>query len=505
MFGCMSARKIILTYSCVLLQLGNICAQQGINNNWLMGYSSWGGVPFGQTHIDFYSGIPVLSYDSLEMDFRHTHGNISDVSGNMLFYTNGYYIADATNDTMQNGSGLNPGAYANAFSVGFMIPQGALIIPKPLSSSVYYMFHSSVDDYPGGIGSRAYQLYLTTIDMTLNAGLGAVTTKNVQVIIDTLNCGKIAATRHANGRDWWVMVHRVNSNKFYKLLITPTAILGPYSQNIGITRQWDAGQAWFSPDGKKYAYYYVNGGLEIFDFDRCTGMLSNAVHVNIPFENGYNVGMAISPGSNALYVSNVFHVYQFDLTASNIPASQLTVATYDSFMSVFPGFPSGFATLFGLSALAPDGKIYITTGNGTMHMHTIDNPDVIGLGCNVNQHSVQLQSVYFNTLPNHPNYFLGCDTSCTTCLVGVTENENENRHIRAMPNPTTGNFTLQFNVQSVSGELEIYDVMGNMVWREYIAPWSQYKRIDISKLANGIYLCKILRGDNVETLKIIKE
>ncbi|MCB0849322.1 MAG: hypothetical protein KDC20_06170, partial [Bacteroidetes bacterium] len=62
-------------------------------------------------------------------------GNISDVSGNMLFYTNGYYIADATNDTMQNGSGLNPGAYANAFSDGFMIPQGALIIPKPLSSS----------------------------------------------------------------------------------------------------------------------------------------------------------------------------------------------------------------------------------------------------------------------------------------------------------------------------------------------------------------------------------
>ena len=215
--------------------------------------------------------------------------------------------------------------------------------------------------------------------------------------------------------------------------------------------------------------------------------------------------MAISPGSNALYVSNTYHVYQFDLTAANIAASQLTVATYDSFVSVFPGFPNGFATLFGLSALAPDGKIYITTGNGTMHMHTIDNPDVIGLGCNVNQHSVQLQSVYFNTLPNHPNYFLGCDTSCTTCLVGVAEEENEKVSVRAAPNPSQGLFTLQFNVQSVSGELEIFDVMGNMVWREYIAPWSQYKRVDISKLANGIYLCKILRGDNVETLKIIKE
>ncbi|MCB8931213.1 MAG: hypothetical protein H6535_08930 [Bacteroidia bacterium] len=101
------------------------------------------GYPGGQTLINFYNGTPALSYDSLEMDFNHTHGNISDVSGNLLFYTNGFYIADASNDTMQNGSGLNPGAYANAFSDGFMIPQGALIIPKPLSSSVYYMFHGS--------------------------------------------------------------------------------------------------------------------------------------------------------------------------------------------------------------------------------------------------------------------------------------------------------------------------------------------------------------------------
>ena len=501
----MDKTKLLLFISLLLVN-EKITAQQGINNNWLMGYSSWGGTPFGQTKIDFYNVTPTFTYDSIEMDFRHTHGNISDQSGNMMFYTNGYYLADATNDTMQNGSGLNPGAYANFASDGFAIPQGALIIPKPSSNSLYYMFHGSVDNYPGGNGSRAYQLYLTTIDMSLNGGLGAVTTKNVQIIIDTLNCGKIAATKHANGRDWWVMVHRVNSNKFYKLLVTPTAILGPYSQNIGVVRQWDAGQAWFSPDGKKYAYYYVNGGLDIFDFDRCNGTLSNAVHVTLPFENGYNVGMAISPGSNALYVSNTQHVYQFDLTAANIAASQLTVATYDSFVSVFPGFPNGFATLFGLSALAPDGKIYITTGNGTIHMHTIDNPDVIGMGCNVNQHSVQLQSVYFNTLPNHPNYFLGCDTTCTTCLVGLPDfPEGEALTVRAFPNPSNGNFTLQFLVQKISGEMEIYDVMGNLVLKEYVAPWSQYKRVNIDGLAKGIYLCKLKWGSIEGSVKVIKE
>ena len=500
------SKKTLIISTILLLTFNLHYGQQGINNNWLMGYSSWGGSPFGQTRMNFFNGAPTISYDSLEMDFNHTHANISDAIGNMMFYTNGYYLADATNDTMQNGSGLSPGAYANAFSDGFGIPQGALVIPKPNSPNLYYLFHNSADGYSQPIpNSISYNFYVTTIDMNVNGGLGAVLSKNVSLLTDSMNPGKIAATKHANGRDWWVMIHRVNTNKFYKFLVTPTVILGPYSQNIGVIRGDSAGQAWFSPDGKKYAYYYVNGGLDIFDFDRCTATLSNAVHVNMPFENGYNVGMAISPGSNALYVSNTQHVYQFDLTAANIAASQLTVATYDSFVSVFPGFPNGFATLFGLSALAPDGKIYITTGNSTIHMHTIDNPDVIGLGCNVNQHSVQLQSVYFNTLPNHPNYFLGCDTTCTTCLVGVPSLTPEGVMLRASPNPNNGNFTLQFNVQSTAGELEIYDVMGKMVMRDYVAPWSQYKRVNITQLKKGIYFCKLKWKHTEQSLKVIKE
>ncbi|HQP02514.1 MAG TPA: T9SS type A sorting domain-containing protein, partial [Bacteroidia bacterium] len=289
------------------------------------------------------------------------------------------------------------------------------------------------------------------------------------------------------------------------------AILGPYTQDIGNIRVAGAGESWFSPNGEIYAHYWKNaagiGSLEILSFDRCNGAFSNAVSISVPYENGTQVGLAFSSNSNALYVSNVFHIYQYDLTAANVAASQLTVATYDSFVSVFPGFPNGFATLFGLSALAPDGKIYITTGNGTIHMHTIDNPDVIGLGCNVNQHSVQLPSIYFNTLPNHPNYFLGCDTTlgCTTCYTGVDKEQKNNLTARASPNPSNGIFTLQFDVQSTAGELEIFDVMGNMVWRDYVAPWSQYKRVNIDGLAKGIYLCKLKWGGVERNLKVVKE
>ena len=272
-------KEKILVLILTLLAFNISYAQQGLNNNWLMGYQSAAGYPGGQTLIDFYNGTPVLSYDSLEMDFNHTHANISDINGNMMFYTNGYYLADASNDTMQNGSGINPSAYTTYFSDGLGIPQANIIIPKPNNADVYYLFHSTVDTFPGYSHSR--YLYYSIIDMTLNGGFGAVTSKNQILITDSLNYGKIAACKHANGRDWWVICHKLNSNKFFKLLITPTAILGPYTQDIGNIRVAGAGESWFSPNGEIYAHYWKNaagiGSLEILSFDRCNGAFSNAV------------------------------------------------------------------------------------------------------------------------------------------------------------------------------------------------------------------------------------
>jgi len=155
------SKKTLIILTILLFVFKFSYAQQGINTNWIMGYASWGGLPNGNTLLNFFSGSPIINYDSLEMEFNHTHTNISDNSGNILFYTNGYYLADATNDTMQNGSGLSPGAYANAFSDGFGIPQGALIIPKPGSNSIYYIFHGSCDNYMMTTGCRMHQLVLS--------------------------------------------------------------------------------------------------------------------------------------------------------------------------------------------------------------------------------------------------------------------------------------------------------------------------------------------------------
>lgn len=473
---------------------------QGVNNHWIMGYSSVGGLPFGNPRFDFFSGTPVISYDSLEMEFRHTHANISDAQGNLLFYTNGVYIADANHDTMFNGSGINPGTYATTFSDGLLISQGALILKKPGINTLYYLFHNTADDYPNS--SISYRLYMSIVDMNNMGGLGSVIIKNFSLINDSLNPGKITACKHANGRDWWVICHRVNSNKYYKILFTPSGLPQVNSQNIGAVRPTGGGQAKFSPDGNYFGYFYNLGGLDIFYFDRCTGNFTNILNDTNFTSPGINKGLEFSSNSQYLYVSNTEQVFQYDLLSSNILASKTVVANYDGFLNP-PPFQLG--TYFAYPLLAPDGKIYITTGNSTFFFHTIDQPDLPGLSCSVNQHSVQIPAFNFNTIPNHPNYFLGAlsGSPCDT-LVGVGIEESEEINLAIAPNPVTDYGTLSFPVQNHEGQLEIINALGEIVIQSKIAPWSQFKKIDMENIPSGLYFCRIKWKEKHAVVKLIK-
>jgi hypothetical protein len=405
---------------------------------------------------------------------------------------------------MQNGDGLNPSWYTSQNLDGLPLNQANLILQKPDSSNIYYLFHSTVD-YP--VQSSSLYLYLTVIDMSQNGGLGTVRSKNQIIINDSLNYGKITACKHSNGRDWWVVCHRAFSDMYYKFLLTPTGLSGPYTQHIGSNRSYDGGQVCFSPDGKKFAYFSVVTEMDIFDFDRCSGMFSNFTHIAIN-DTAFGRGVAFSPNSQFLYAPSTNYIYQFDVTAANIAATQTTVAVWDSFYSPPLGGPLlSFQALFNMAQLAPDGKIYVSTGNGSFALHIIDEPDSAGLACNFIPLGVQLPFYYFNSLPNHPNYFLGCDTTggCTTCYTGISALDKNGINARAAPNPNNGVFILRFPVKEITGQLEIFDVMGNVVLKDNIAQWSQYKRVDISKLSNGIYFCKLKWKNDSRSVRVIKD
>lgn len=83
-------------------------------------------------------------------------------------------------------------------------------------------------------------------------------------------------------------------------------------------------------------------------------------------EGGDLYGAAFSPDESLLYVSNTFgSIHQFNLNATNIPSSKITIHN---------------SNIPGQMQAGPDNKIYVAFGS-RFYLGVINNPNVIGMGC----------------------------------------------------------------------------------------------------------------------------
>ncbi|MCB9267427.1 MAG: PKD domain-containing protein [Lewinellaceae bacterium] len=379
---------------------------QEYDNTWLLGYAggstSSEDSTYGISILSFWenSGPTIINNQTSEIDFFETNASISDAAGNYLFAFNGQYIEDASDHKMLNGDHINP---YDSDDIGYTLPQGGIILPWPEDSNRYVLFHQ-VKAYGSGGSLFGGDLRYTIVDKRLNGGLGGVTQKRVLVLEGPLSYGQLTATRHANGRDWWLLAGREESNEYYRILLAPEGVFNLGIQAIGSEVESGLGQACFSPDGQWYVRYstinnIVGDFVNIYAFDRCTGLLSNHLEINY-FDDSHSGGVAISPNSRYLYVSSYLYVYQYDLWASDLEASRDTVAVYD-------GFRDPFATRFYLAQLAPNGKIYVTAPNSTNYLHVIHRPDEPGQACQAEQHGLRLPTRHGASMPNFPTYRLG--------------------------------------------------------------------------------------------------
>ena len=262
--------KIIL-FALFYLVFDTISFGQGRNNIYLFGYTG----PLRGT-IDFISGAPVVITDSVrKSNLSLTHANISDKTGKLLFYTNGVVVLDGNHDTMQNGKGLNPCAYTSNFAYdGLVNWQGNIILPFPDDTNSYYLFHQALE-YLSIVSSS--QIYYSIVDLTLNNGKGDVILKNTSFFQDTLRGNMITACKHANGRDWWLVVPKAFYPIYYLFLITPMGVQYSSTQMIG--QRYYSGQGAFSPDGNHWGFFVDDDGMDIFDFDRSVSPFNSTLPV----------------------------------------------------------------------------------------------------------------------------------------------------------------------------------------------------------------------------------
>ncbi|HMQ59286.1 MAG TPA: T9SS type A sorting domain-containing protein [Flavilitoribacter sp.] len=434
--------------------------------NWIIGYDTSYLVPGGDAiKMNFENEtLHISMVETVEkFHMEGSNSSMSDSLGNLLFYTNGCYIVNAEHKIMANGDTISPGILYDAWcdKGGNPLSQGAIAVPG--SDHLFYVFTLDFewaylwDPYTTPVSEQYLELaplhlYYQVIDMTQAGGLGAVVAKNQVAVADTLARANIQACRHANGRDWWVIVPESHSNCYYLILITPEGVQPPLKRCEG--RVWSdldwQGQAVFSPDATRYIRFNAWNGLNIYNFDNCTGSLSNAISVDFPNDTSHVAGAAVSPNSRFLYADMKYKVYQFDLWADDIPASQTLIAVWD-------GFFNPYATIFYKSALAPDGKIYISSTSSHRSLHVIHHPDLKGTACDLEQHGLALPAFNFNTIPNLPHYRNG---PFAPCEPSGTEDAATAGDISVFPNPASRYFNIRFSPAHPPSDIRVFDLAG---------------------------------------------
>ena len=376
-----------------------------------------------------------------------------------------------------------------------------VILPSPNNSNQYYLFSIGVTN------SSDYGLFYSVIDMSLDGGLGAVTQKNIMLdSVPAVDCLK--AIKHGNGRDWWVVMQKHNSDILYIVLATPDGIKQVTTQHLNVPYAWyNSTNLVFSNNGNFFSYFRydsttVASSVLLLNFDRCNGVFSNPRVIPLT-ASSYLWGLSFSPSGQLLYANTSTYLFQIDVNTLQVD----TVATYDGYCYQYNPNVSLCTTFFN-EYLAANGKIYITSGGSVQHIHEMNYPDSAGAACDLQQHAIFLDMFNFRAVPNHPNYHLGpvIGSVCDSLSVGQEEYYSQIQNFQISPNPLKdGPLQIMYLLpQNQSGIFEVYDLNGKIIYQQKLPPWSSMQSISLPNLRAGLYSCVIRSGGSVVSKKLLK-
>ncbi|WP_127127402.1 gliding motility-associated C-terminal domain-containing protein [Pseudoflavitalea rhizosphaerae] len=300
---------------------------------------------------------------------------ISDVNGNLLFYSDGMQVWNRQHRQMPNGSAL----LGDTLST-----QSALITQWPGSDSLYYLF--TVDKEGGNNG-----LVYSVIDMSLDDGLGDIIPGRKNIRLTGPVCEKIAAVKKNNANDLWLIAARYGTDELLVYLIDCRGIQSSpqiFRSGLVISQLSEAiGYLKASPDGRWLALASFTSSAIVLDFDIHTGAISRprTVYAN-PNRIAGPYGLEFSRDGRFLYMSEsynnsgsgAYYVSQYELESTSVEASRVPV-------------DSGYSHTAGAIQAAPDGNLYIAY-DGMDYLGAITHPERKGLACG-------FQKEYFRLAP----------------------------------------------------------------------------------------------------------
>jgi WD40 repeat protein len=476
---------------CILLLTAKPMSQKH-DVNWLLGYgNSKNPVIFGRTLINFSKDTINLSanYGGYKFRMGFEANSYSDANGKLRVFYDGFRLGNAVDfNIVENGDTLNPGQIWDLYNGGaYPISDGSIFIPSAVDTSIVYLIHASLDYYQNTTNVYSPKIYFSKIEINENGGRGKVIQKNVPFLSGNFTPMVVAACRHSNGKDWWLInksnigptyyftLLDVNGPNFYKEQTIGTSVLD-YSI---------VGNSVFSPDGKKFVRISNLDGIQLFNFDRCTGALSDFTRIdNDSIKSAYLVNVAISSNSRFLYVSTNTQIYQYDLNIFDIVSSQEIVGKWDGFI-----YDRYYTTSFADLQLAPDGKIYISCASGNIFLHTINKPNLKGTACDFQLRSIKLPTYIFAGLGNYPNYLLGSEENSICDSLTQTIDIYSKNEFNIYPNPSNGllDITNLSNSNYKFLKVVFVDLFGKTKLNKTLSKCRKEWKLDLNYLNPGIY------------------
>jgi uncharacterized protein (TIGR02145 family) len=358
---------------------------QGEFNNWYFG------APPNGAAVTFNSGSPVAIPNGV-MSSGGVTVNVSDSSGNLLFFSDGHKVFNRNKNVMPNGLGL--------FGTSSGGNQGVLAVQKPGNDSLYYIF--TVGYYnPTG---TTYGLLYSIVNMNLDGGLGDIefTNKNIPVTGAGNAWIAVTGTRHHNNRDIWIVttITSVDSINYACYLLDSAGLhITPIlSQSIGIETLdpplppyiLNPNSIRISSDGTKLVECYGNGTKSEFcSFDNSTGKVIRHFFIVQPLSYG--------PG-NAEFSIESKYLYRTYSTSSKNFTYQYDATQLDSLQFAQSKITIDSNQFRSYLQMAPDFKIYCSE-TFQDSLAVIQYPSNLGTACNYQHGAVGLTGACSDGLP----------------------------------------------------------------------------------------------------------
>ena len=338
---------------------------QGENNRWMFGHN---------TVLDFNQSPPVFEQNNMAC---WEGGSVSfcNDAGNILFYSNGNQVWNRNGNVMPNGNDLLGNGATAPYPEGFpcSAAQGAVSVQSVINPDQYYLFtlDATEDVPPYALGHLRYSI----IDMSLDGGLGAVTSLKNIVIGDSMT-ERMTLIR---GEDCavWLLTHKIHSNFYNAYKIDAAGIHPPVASKGLVEGIMGYGMLHASADGSMIAMSSSASTVEVARFNKYTGEVTAADYIST---YGGNAGVCFSPNNKVLYVGHFGGLSQFDFT--DYPNMQ-AVASSEQLISM--------PVPIGQMRRGPDDKIYIANTTDA-NLAVIEKPDNLGVSCLYNLAGLQRPS-----------------------------------------------------------------------------------------------------------------